>query len=95
MLTLVGMLVLSGAGFYGAYDALSTGATKAPGRNNNHYVTLASEQHVFHSLVNLDLAFGVLFAVIGIASYFIGASKGAPGDVRPACFASASYSQCC
>jgi hypothetical protein len=80
VLTLVGMLVLSAASFYGAYDALSKGATKAPGRNNNHYVTLASEPHVFHSLVNVDLAFGVLFAVMGIASYFIGASKEAPGD---------------
>jgi hypothetical protein len=49
------MLVLSGVGFYSAYDALSTGATKASGRNNNHYVTLASEPHVFHSLVNVDL----------------------------------------
>jgi hypothetical protein len=78
VLTLVGMLVLSGVGFYSAYDALSTGATKAPGRNNNHYVTLASEPHVFHSLVNVDLAFGVLFAVLGIASYFFAASKEAP-----------------
>jgi hypothetical protein len=80
LLTLVGMLVLSGVGFYGVYDALSTGATKAPGRNNNHYVTLASEPHVFHSLVKVDLAFGVLFAVLGIASYFFGASKQASGD---------------
>lgn len=80
VLTLLGMIVLSGAGFYGAYDALSTGATKAPGRNNNHYVRLASEPHVFHSLVNVDLAFGVLFAVMGIASYFFGASKEPPED---------------
>jgi hypothetical protein len=80
VLTLVGMLVLSGAGFYSAYDALSTGATKAPGRNNNHYVTLASEPRVFHSLVEVDLAFGVLFAVLGIASYIFGASDEAPGD---------------
>jgi hypothetical protein len=80
VLTLIGMLVLSGACFYDAYDALSTGSTKAPGRNNNHYVTLASEPHVFHSLVNVDLAFGVLFAVMGIASYFLGANKEAPGD---------------
>ena len=80
VLTLVGMLVLSGAGSYSAYDALSTGATKAPGRNNNHYVTLASEPHVFHSLVEVDLAFGVLFAVLGIASYIFGASDEAPGD---------------
>lgn len=80
MLTLIGTLVLSGAGFYSAYDALSTGATKAPGRNNNHYVTLASEPHVFHSLVEVDLAFGVLFAVLGIASYIFGASDEAPGD---------------
>jgi hypothetical protein len=58
VLTLIGMLVLSGACFYDAYDALSTGSTKAPGRNNNHYVTLA----------------------MGIASYFFGGSKGAPGD---------------
>jgi hypothetical protein len=71
------MLVLSGVGFYGAYDALSTGATKAPGRHNNHYVTLASEPHVFHSLVNIDLAFGVLFAVLGIASYVFGAPNNA------------------
>ena len=80
VLTLVGMLVLSGASFYSAYDALSTGATKASGRNNNHYVTLASEPHVFHSLVEVDLAFGVLFAVMGIASYFFGANKDASGD---------------
>jgi hypothetical protein len=80
VLLLVGMLILSGVGFYGAYDALSTGATKAPGRNNSHYVTLASEPHVFHSLVNVDLAFGVLFAVLGIASYIFGASKEAPDD---------------
>jgi hypothetical protein len=80
LLTLLGMLVLSGVGFYSAYDALSSGATKAPGRNNNHYVTLASEPHLFHSLVKVDLAFGVLFAVLGIASYFLGASKEAPGD---------------
>ena len=80
VLTLIGMLVLSGVGFYGAYDALSTGATKAPGRNNNHYVTLASEPHVFHSLVEVDLAFGVLFAVLGIVSYIFGASKEAPDD---------------
>jgi hypothetical protein len=78
VLTLVGMLALSGVGFYSTYDALSTGATKAPGRNNNHYVTLASEPHVFHSLVNVGLAFGVLFAVLGVASYFFGASKEAP-----------------
>jgi hypothetical protein len=80
VLNLVGMLVLSGVGFYGAYDALSTGAIKAPGRNNNHYVTLALEPHVFHSLVNVDLAFGMIFAVLGIASYFFGASKEAPAD---------------
>ena len=80
VLTLIGMLVLSGVGFYGAYDALSTGATKAPGRNNDHYVTRASEPHVFHSLVEVDLGFGVLFAVLGIVSYIFGASKEAPDD---------------
>ena len=73
VLTLIGMLVLSGVGFYGAWDALSTGATKAPGRNNNHYVTRASEPRLFRSLVILDLAFGIVFAAIGIASYFFGA----------------------
>jgi hypothetical protein len=79
VLTLIGMLVLSGACFYSAYDARATGATKAPGRNNSHFVTLASEPKVFHSLVNWDLAAGILFAVIGIASYFFGAaSKEAP-----------------
>jgi hypothetical protein len=31
----------------GAYDALSTGTTKAPWRNNNHYLTLASEPGSF------------------------------------------------
>jgi hypothetical protein len=76
--TLIGMLVMSGACFYSAYDAHTTGATKAPGRHSNHYVTLASEPHVFHSLVNVDMAFGVLFAVLGINSYFFGASKEAP-----------------
>lgn len=80
MLTLIGMLVVSGVSFYSAYDAHNTGATKAPGRNNNHYVTLASEPDRFHSLVNLDLAFGELFAVLGIAAYFFGARKGAPGN---------------
>jgi hypothetical protein len=36
LLTLIGLLVLSGPFFYDVYDALSTGATKAPGHNNNH-----------------------------------------------------------
>jgi hypothetical protein len=79
VLTLVGMLVLSGACFYSAYDALATGATKPPGRNNHHYVTRAAEPHVFHSLVKVDLAFGVLFAVFGIAAYFFG-DKNKEGD---------------
>jgi hypothetical protein len=81
VLTLLGMFALSGMCFYSAYDALATGATKAPGRNNDHFVTRASEPEVFHSLVKWDLAGGILFAVIGIASYFLsgGASKEKPG----------------
>jgi hypothetical protein len=82
VLTLAGMLVLSGVGFYGAYDALITGVTRGPGRNSHHDVTLASEPHVFHSLVNVDLAFGALFAVVGIAGYFLGASEDATEEKR-------------
>ena len=63
-----------------AYDALSTGATKAPGRNNYHYVTRAAEPHVFHSLVKLDLAFGVLFAAFGIVAYFFGGTNNEGDD---------------
>jgi hypothetical protein len=70
ILTLIGVLVLSGAGFYSAWDALTTGATKAPGRNNNHFVTRALEPELFRSLVKWDLAAGIFFAAIGIASYF-------------------------
>jgi hypothetical protein len=79
LLTLVGMLVLSGACFYGAHDAISTGATKSPGRNNSHIVTLASEPKLFHSLVKFDLAAGVLFGILGLGSYFFGAANSAPG----------------
>jgi hypothetical protein len=70
------MLVLSGMCFYSAYDAISTGATKAPGRNNSRYVTRASEPEEFHSLVTWNLAAGTLFAVVGVVFYlFSGDSK--------------------
>jgi hypothetical protein len=74
-LTLLGMLTLSGVCFYGAYDAITTGATKAPGRNNTHYVTRASNPQEFRTLVKFDLAGGVLFTVIGIGGFLFSGRK--------------------
>jgi hypothetical protein len=65
------VLVVSGVSFYSAYDAISTGITKAPGRNNNHYVLRSAEPHVFHSLVSFDIGVGIFFAVVGIAGYIV------------------------
>jgi hypothetical protein len=80
VLTLVGMLVVSGVSFYSAYDAISTGITKAPGRNNNHYVIRSAEPHVFHSLVSFDIGAGILFAVVGIAGYIVDSVWRGPSD---------------
>jgi hypothetical protein len=82
------MLVVSGATFYSAYDAISTGITKAPGRNNNHYVLRSAEPHVFHSLVSFDIGAGIFFAVAGIAGLVVGRT---PWQMRrishePLCF---------
>jgi hypothetical protein len=74
-LTLLGMLILSGMCFYGAYDAITTGATKAFGRNNTNYVTRASNPREFHTLVEFDLGGGVIFTVIGIGGYILTGRK--------------------
>jgi hypothetical protein len=84
-LTLVGVLILSGLSFYSAYDAISTGVTKSPGRNNNRYVLRSEEPHVFRSLVSIDIGAGVIFAVVGVVCYVFGGYRKTPledGDRR-------------
>jgi hypothetical protein len=69
------MLILGGLFFYGAYDAISTGATRAFGRNNTDYVTRASNPREFHTSVKFDLACGVIFTVIGIGGFVLSGRK--------------------